>query len=57
MSTAVYYPPVYDKHGFNINPDMNTTSTTIDCGVCGKRWTASTQGGQTTYTEVRYESK
>ena len=57
MSTMMYYPPVYDKNGFNINPDMNTTFTPIECGVCNRKWNASTRCGQTTYEESHYECK
>lgn len=52
MTTCAYYPPVYDKHGNNTNPDMNVTSTTIECGICDKRWSASTQNNKTTYQEL-----
>jgi hypothetical protein len=51
MTTDMYYQPVYDKHGNNLNPDGNTTSTTIHCSVCGKNWSASTRYGETTYKE------
>lgn len=52
MTTAMYYPPVYDKHGVNLNPDMNVTSTTVHCSVCGKSWTSSTQNDTSTFTEI-----
>ena len=51
MTTCAYYPPVYDKHGNNINPDRNTTSGDCWCQTCGKKWWYSTQLGETTYTE------
>lgn len=51
MTTAMYYTPVYDKHGNNLNPDMNSTSGSVDCPVCGKHWTYITKGSNTTYTE------
>lgn len=50
--TAAYYPPIYDKHGNNTNPNGNITSRQITCGVCGKIWLSSTQYGKTTYTEL-----
>lgn len=28
-TTCVYYPPIYDKNGVNINPDRNTTTLKI----------------------------
>ena len=52
MTTAMYFPPTFDKHGNNINPDGNITSSTITCGTCGKQWNSSTQYGKTTFKEV-----
>lgn len=48
-TTCAYYPPVYDKHGNNINPDMNSTSGALDCTVCKKHWTYISANGKTTY--------
>ena len=31
MTTAVYYAPIYDKYGNNVNPDRNLTSGSINC--------------------------
>ena len=50
-TTCAYYPPVYDKHGNNINPDRNTTHGECWCRTCGKKWLYATQLGETTYTE------
>lgn len=52
-STDVYYPPIYDKHGNNINPDGNVTSSSVYCSVCGKKWNSTTRYGETTYTEIQ----
>ena len=51
MTTCMYYPPVYDKHGNNINPDMNSTSGAVDCNVCKKHWTYISVNGNTNYVE------
>lgn len=51
MTTAAYYPPVFDKDGNNTNPDMNSTSGAIDCTVCGKHWTYIEVNGNVNYTE------
>jgi len=51
--TDVYYPPVYDKHGNNINPDGNISTSTMSCSTCGKSWKCSTQLGETTFTEIK----
>lgn len=49
MTTAAYYPPVYDKHGNNLNPDGNVTSGSCECLTCGARWTYATQRGETVF--------
>jgi hypothetical protein len=36
--TDAYYPPTYDGHGNNINPDRNTVTTQYKCWTCGKEW-------------------
>lgn len=36
MTTLVYYPPVYDGHGNNLNPDRNKTYEPRVCITCGK---------------------
>lgn len=52
MTTAMYFEPMYDKHGNNLNPDGNITSSTVRCGVCNKEWYATTQYGKTEYKEI-----
>jgi hypothetical protein len=52
MTTMMYYPPVYDKHGVNLNPDMNSTSTTVNCSVCNKSWSSITRAGVSTFDEI-----
>lgn len=52
MTTAMYFPPVYDKNGDNINPDGNITSGAIVCNTCKKQWHYSTQFDKTTFKEV-----
>jgi hypothetical protein len=49
----MYYPPVYDKHGNNTNPDGNITSGSVACNVCNKQWGYSKQYGKTTFSEVK----
>lgn len=51
-TTCAYYPPVYDKHGNNINPDRNVTSGEIHCTVCERKWTYHRQLGETSYKEM-----
>lgn len=53
MTTCMYFPPVFDKHGNNVNPDGNTTTSSVRCSVCDKTWTSTTKYGETTFKEVR----
>lgn len=52
MTTCMYFPPTYDKHGNNTNPDGNITSGALRCTVCNRRWSYSRQYGETQYAEV-----
>lgn len=36
MSTLMYYEPIYDGHGNNLNPDMNTHYHPRKCATCGQ---------------------
>ena len=45
-TTAMYFAPVYDKEGNNLNPDGNITTTTYQCTECGKSWRVSEQRGE-----------
>ena len=51
-TTAMYYAPIYDKHGNNLNPDGNIKSGTVTCSTCDRQWVSSTQYGETRYTEL-----
>ena len=42
MTTTVYYEPIYDGHGRNLNPDRNTTTWDAHCRTCGRRWRETT---------------
>lgn len=52
MTTDTYYPPVYDKHGNNVNPDRNIISGSIRCSVCNKQWMYGKQMDKITYKEI-----
>ena len=52
-TTAMYFAPVYDKHGNNINPDGNISSGSIICSTCGKQWIFTFQFGKTDFKEVK----
>jgi hypothetical protein len=52
MTTCMYFPPTYDKHGNNTNPDGNITSGALRCTVCNRKWSYSRQYGETQYTEI-----
>lgn len=51
-TTCVYYPPVYDKHGNNLNPDGNVTTGYVACYVCDRQWMYATQLGETQFKEI-----
>ena len=44
-TTCMYFPPVYDGHGNNLNPDGNISSYTEHCLECGKMWRVMEQFG------------
>lgn len=52
MTTAMYFAPVYDKHGNNVNPDGNTTSGSVTCSTCNKQWSYCVQYDKTQFTEI-----
>lgn len=51
VSTALFYPPIYDKDGNNISFDANVTSHNLRCHTCGREWFYKTQYGETTLQE------
>jgi hypothetical protein len=44
--TAMYFAPVYDKEGNNLNPDANTMTSSYHCTECGKSWRVSERLGK-----------
>ena len=54
MTTCMYFAPVYDKHGNNLNPDGNITRGDMNCSVCNRHWSYSTQYGKTEFQEIPY---
>ena len=52
-TTAMYFEPMYDKNGNNLNPDGNITTTNVSCAVCNRQWVSSTRYGETTHTEIK----
>ena len=51
-TTCMYFQPVYDRHGNNLNPDRNVTKSELWCSVCNKRWAVSRCAGDISYTEM-----
>lgn len=49
ITTDMYYPPVYDKHGNNVNPDGNITRGSVKCWTCNTEWDYSTRYGKTSF--------
>jgi hypothetical protein len=52
MTTCMYYEPIYDKHGNNLNPDGNVTSGAVKCTTCNRTWSYNTQYDKTVYREM-----
>ena len=50
--TCMYFPPIYDENGVNINPDGNTTAFGISCVSCHKEWTGKSCLDVTTHEEI-----
>jgi hypothetical protein len=50
--TCMYFQPIFNKDGVNINPDANTTTFKLNCLSCGKFWIGKSRLGITTYEEV-----
>ena len=50
-TTCMYFDPIYDKNGVNINPDGNITTGSVHCSTCNTSWHTHTQYGKTTFTE------
>lgn len=44
-TTLMYFQPVYDGHGNNLNPDRNKTTSDFKCMTCGKTTRAQPQTG------------
>lgn len=49
VTTAMYFAPIYDKHGNNLNPDGNTSYYEVSCSVCSNSWYGTTKYGETTF--------
>lgn len=52
MTTAMYFPPTYDKHGNNLNPDGNHVNMDVTCQTCSKKWSSHTQYGKTEFKQI-----
>lgn len=51
-TTAMYFTPIYDKNGNNINADGNISNGTISCSTCGKQWSYTTKLGKTDFKQI-----
>jgi hypothetical protein len=51
--TCMYFQPIYDKNGVNINPDANTTTFKVNCLSCAKLWVGKSRLDETNYEEVK----
>ena len=50
-TTAAYYEPVY-KDGINMNPDSNTSTSTVTCITCGQRWKKTSKLGNCEFKKL-----
>lgn len=53
FSTAVYYPPTYNKQGVNINKDNNKTIGNLKCWTCNKEWRYELQNGEIKFEKLK----
>lgn len=56
MTTCMYFQPIYDKNGNNINPDGNTTSGEMVCSTCNKKWFYKKQYGKYSYEQIEQKT-
>lgn len=56
LTTAMYYHPIYDKNGVNVNPDMNISSREVSCLVCHRSWYETSRNGETTFKLIERNS-
>ena len=42
------FPPEYDKHGNNLNPDVGPVQGTVKCYTCNKTWSYTRKYGEPT---------
>jgi hypothetical protein len=52
MRTCMYFQPIYNRYGKNINPDANTTTFKVNCSTCGKTWVGKSRLDKTTYEDT-----
>lgn len=51
-TTCMYFHPVYDKQGNNLNPDANITTRSLKCFTCNECWISRTRLGVTEFTKI-----
>lgn len=52
VTTAMFYTPIYDKLGNNVNKDKNITMSTITCITCNRAWLTKEQYAEVDITEI-----
>lgn len=55
--TAMYYAPIYDGNGRNLNPDRNSTFYSCSCVTCGRAWREIHKGGVVTVKDIAPQPK
>ena len=51
-TTLMYTTPVFDKHGINVNQDMNTTTYEMRCSTCKRQWIVAKKPNSITIKEI-----
>ena len=46
-TTLMYFEPIYDRQGNNLNPDRNWSENTITCSACNRSWLVRSNGAET----------
>jgi len=57
FTTALYYPPMYDKFGRNINEGRSTRYSTVECLICGRIFRRSESGHRIEFTEMAIKNE
>ena len=57
FTMALYYPPMYDKYGRNINEGKGTRFSTVECLICGRIFRRSESSQGIYFTEMAIKNE